>query len=417
MTDPLVQPLRLPSGATLSNRLVKTAMSEGLADVDNHSTPQLEALYRRWSHSGAGLLFTGNIQVDPNHLERPRNVVIHDERGREQLARLAVAGTEGGAHFWAQLSHTGRQVDSAINSAPLAPSVVELNVMRGAGYSFAKPRTMSESDIEHALEQFRFAATEVRNAGFTGVTLHAAHGYLISQFLSPLTNKREDGWGGSFEKRARFLISVISAVRQAVGSHFPIGIKLNSSDFQIGGFTAADCVDLVKLLNNTSLDLLELSGGSLEQPKMMGLTLKDQPEDGARQAAAAREGYFTSFAREIRAVAAMPVMVVGGFRSRAAMTESLNKGELDLIGLGRPLIAMPDGPARLLAGEIDRLPSVEERFDATRFMAWNNMQLERMGSGLAPDLELDGDEALRAFVVFESANKQALLDHRARVAA
>jgi len=202
-----------------------------------------------------------------------------------------------------------------------------------------------------------------------------------------------------------------------VGPDFPIGIKLNSSDFQVGGFTAADCVELVKLLNDTSLDLLELSGGSLEQPKMMGLTLKDKDEDGAHQLTAAREAYFVSFAKEIRAVAAMPVMVVGGFRSRPAMLEALENGEVDLIGLGRPLIAMPDGPARLLSGEIDRLPSFEERFDIVRFMAWNNMQLARMGDGLAPDLELDGDEALKSFFAFESANKQALLDRRVHVPA
>lgn len=415
MTDFLAQPLTLPCGAILPNRLVKTAMSEGMADVDNRSTPRLEALYRRWSHSGAGLLFTGNIQVDPDYLERPLNIVIHDESGHEALARLARAGTEGGAHFWAQLSHTGRQVDAAVNPAPLAPSVVELDVMRGAGFTFATPRAMTEAEIERAIAQFGFAAGEVRKAGFTGVTLHAAHGYLISQFLSPLTNKREDGWGGTFEKRARFLIAVIAAVREAVGPDFPIGIKLNSSDFQVGGFTATDCVELVRLLNGTSLDLLELSGGSLEQPKVMGVTLKDEGEDGARQASAAREAYFVSFAKDIRAVAAMPVMVVGGFRSRAAMIEALERGEIDLVGLGRPIIAMPDGPARLLAGEIDRLPSFEEKFDILRFMSWNNMQLERMGDGLAPDLSLEGDVALESFFALETANKRALLDRRARI--
>ncbi len=412
MTDLLAQPLTLPCGAILSNRLVKTAMSEGMADLDNRPTPRLEALYRRWAHSGAGLLFTGNVQVDPDYLERALNIAIHDESGREALARLAKAGTEGGAHFWAQLSHTGRQVDAAFNHAPLAPSVVELDVMRGAPFTFATPRAMAEADIEHAIAQFGFAAGEVRKASFTGVTLHAAHGYLISQFLSPLTNKREDGWGGTFEKRARFLIAVIAAVREAVGPGFPIGIKLNSSDFQVGGFTAADCVALVRLLNATSLDLLELSGGSLEQPKVMGVTLKDEGEDGKHQAQAAREAYFVGFAKDIRAVAAMPVMVVGGFRSRAAMVEALERGEVDLIGLGRPLIAMPDGPARLLSGEIDRLPRFEEKFDILRFMSWNNMQLERMGDGLVPDLSLDGDEALATFFALEGTNKQALLDHR-----
>ncbi|HEY0281531.1 MAG TPA: NADH oxidase, partial [Rhizomicrobium sp.] len=255
---PLSQPLTLPCGAVLSNRLCKTAMSEGMADVDNHSTPRLETLYRRWATSGAGLLFTGNIQVDPDHLERPLNLVIRDGAGKEQLAKLAAAGKSGGAHFWAQLSHTGRQVDAAFNPAPLAPSAVELDVIRGAGFNFAEPRAMTESQIERAIGQFGFAARQVREAGFTGVTLHAAHGYLISQFLSPLSNRRKDKWGGSLENRARFLMAVLAAVREAVGPGFPIGAKLNSSDFQRGGFTSRECIELVRMLNDTSLDLLEL---------------------------------------------------------------------------------------------------------------------------------------------------------------
>src|SRR5260221_10893147 len=231
MTNPLARPLDLPCGATLSNRLAKAAMSEGLADAGNHSTPRLETLYGRWAGSGAGLLLSGNIQVDRWHLERPNNVVIDDDGGRAQLARLAEAGTSRGAHFWAQLSHTGRQVSSSINSAPLSCSDVEIDVIRNAGFSFAKPRPMTEADIGRAIDQFAFAAKEVKAAGFTGLSLHAAHGYLISQFLSPLANRRTDRWGGSLENRARFLLEVIVAIRRAVGPQFPIGIKLNASDF------------------------------------------------------------------------------------------------------------------------------------------------------------------------------------------
>jgi 2,4-dienoyl-CoA reductase-like NADH-dependent reductase (Old Yellow Enzyme family) len=417
MTASLAQPLVLPCGVTLSNRLCKTAMSEGMADANNHSTPRLEALYRRWAASGAGLLFTGNIQIDSHHLERPLNVVIHDDSGREQLARLAAAGRSGGAQFWAQLSHTGRQVDAAINPAPLAPSVVEIDVVRGAGFNFAKPRAMTEAEIEHAIAQFRFAARQIRDTGFTGVTLHAAHGYLISQFLSPLSNQRQDKWGGSLENRARFLLAVLAAVREVVGAAFPIGIKLNSSDFQKGGFTSAECIELVKMLNSSGLDLLELSGGSLEQPKVMGITLKDEGEDGARQSTIAREAYFVNFAKEVRDVARMPVMVVGGFRSASAMTESLEKGELDVVGVARPMIAEPDGPKRLLSGEIERLPSFEKAFDIFHFMPWNNMQLERMGDGLEPDLGMTGEAAFAAFIEREGGAMAALLDRRGRRAA
>jgi 2,4-dienoyl-CoA reductase-like NADH-dependent reductase (Old Yellow Enzyme family) len=417
MTNPLARPLDLPCGARLSNRLAKAAMSEGLADSGNHSTPRLETLYRRWAGSGAGLLLSGNIQVDRWHLERPNNVVIDDDSGRAQLARLAEAGTSQGAHFWAQLSHTGRQVSSHINPAPLSSSDVEIDVIRNAGFSFAKPKPMTEADIGHAIDQFAFAAKEVKDAGFTGLSLHAAHGYLISQFLSPLSNRRTDRWGGPLENRARFLLDVIVAVRRAVGPQFPIGIKLNASDFQKGGFTNAECVELVKLLNGVGLDLLELSGGSLEQPKVVGVTLKDEGEDGPRASTLAREAYFVAFAGAVRKVAAMPVMVTGGFRSVAGMVEALDSGDLDVVGLARPLIADPEAPRRLLAGEIDKLPSPEAALNPFHILPWNTLQIERLGHGLDPDLSLTGEAAMAALVELEGRNMAALLDRRGRRAA
>jgi len=414
MTNLLAWPLDLPCGATLSNRVAKAAMSEGLADCCNHSTPRLETLYRRWAGSGAGLLLSGNIQVDRWHLERPNNVVIDDESGRAQLAGLAEAGTSRGAHFWAQLSHTGRQVSSCINPAPLSCSDVEVDVMRNAGFSFAKPRPMTELEIGHAIDQFAFAATEVKDAGFTGLSIHAAHGYLISQFLSPLSNRRTDRWGGSLENRARLLLDVIVAIRRAVGAQFPIGIKLNASDFQKGGFTNAECVELVKLLNDAKLDLLELSGGSLEQPKVVGVTLKDEGEDGPRASALRREAYFVAFAGAVRKVARMPVMVTGGFRSVAGMVEAQEAGELDVVGLARPLIADPEAPRRLLAGEIDRLPSREATLNVFHILPWNYMQIERLADGLEPELSLTGEAALAAFAKLEGRNMAAPLDHRRR---
>jgi 2,4-dienoyl-CoA reductase-like NADH-dependent reductase (Old Yellow Enzyme family) len=417
MTDPIGRPLDLPCGATLSNRLAKAAMSEGLADSGNHSTPRLETLYRRWAGSGAGLLLSGNMQVDRRHLERPNNVVIDDDSGRGQLTSLAEAGTSQGAHFWAQLSHTGRQVSSYINPAPLSSSDVEIDVIRNAGFSFAKPKPMTEADIGHAIDQFAFAAKEVKDAGFTGLSLHAAHGYLISQFLSPLSNRRTDRWGGSLENRARFLLKVIVASRRAVGPQFPTGIKLNASDFQKGGFTNAECVELVKLLNGVGLDLLELSGGSLEQPKVVGVTLKDEGEDGPRASTLAREAYFVAFAGAVRKVAAMPVMVTGGFRSVVGMIEALDGGDLDVVGLARPLIADPEAPRRLLAGKIDKLPSPEATLNAFHILPWNTMQIERLADGLDPDFSLTGEAAMAAFVELEGRNMAVLLDRRGRRAA
>ena len=411
MNNALAHPLALPCGAILKNRIAKAAMSEGMADLANHSTPRLETLYARWARSGAGLLLSGNIQVDRLHLERPLNIVVDDDSGRPQLARLALAGTSGGAHFWAQLSHPGRQVDVAFNPAPLAPSAVALDVLRGLG-EFAMPRAMTEAQITHAITQFAFAAVQARDAGFTGVSLHAAHGYLISQFLSKLSNRRKDRWGGSLANRARFLLEVLAAVRSAVGPRFPVAIKLNSSDFQRGGFNHEECIALVKMLDGTGLDLLELSGGSLEQPKVMGISLKDEGEDGPRQSTARREAYFLGFAKDVRNVARMPVMVVGGFRSAGVMAGAIDNGELDVVGLGRPMIADPDLPARLLSDADAVAPRTEDGLELFHVMPWHIMQLERMADGLEPDLAMSGSQAAQMFGVLEARNASALLRHR-----
>jgi 2,4-dienoyl-CoA reductase-like NADH-dependent reductase (Old Yellow Enzyme family) len=416
-TTPLAQPLTLPSGAVLPNRIVKAAMSEGMADARGHATPRLATLYRTWAGSGAGLLLSGNIQVDRWHLERPGNVVLDDESGLPALRAMVQAGQSQGARFWAQLGHTGRQVSELINPAPLSPSDVELEVARSAGFAFARPRPMTEADIERAIAQFATSARLAQAAGFDGVQLHAAHGYLISQFLSPLANRRTDRWGGSLENRARFLLRTLEAVRAAVGPAFPVGIKLNASDFQKGGFTNAECLTLVEWLNHSTLDLLELSGGSLEQPKVVGVALQDEGEDAPRPSTVAREAYFVAFAGAVRAVAAMPVMVTGGFRTAAAMESALVGGELDLVGIGRPLIIDPSAGMRLLSGDVGRLDAAENRVGLFHILPWFNMQLERLGDGLAPDLTLTGEAAAEAFGPLEASIFKRLLEARAPAAA
>lgn len=413
MISSLAQPLTLPCGAVLPNRLAKAAMSEGLADAANHATPRLVELYRRWAASGAGLLLSGNIQVDPDHLERPGNVVLTDTSGLDALREVVAAATSQGAQFWAQLSHTGRQVEARINPAPLSPSTVEIDLPRAAGFDFAPPQEMSEDDIAKAIGQFARSARLAKLAGFTGVALHGAHGYLISQFLSPLSNRRTDRWGGSLENRARFLLETLAAVRAAVGADYPVGLKLNASDFQKGGFTNAECLQVVEWLNGSTLDLLELSGGSLEQPKVVGIAVRDEGVDGRPQSTIKREAYFIEFAGAVRAVAKMPLMVTGGFRTAAGMAAALEAGELDVVGIGRPLIADPHAVAKLLAGEIDKAPTPEDRLDLFHILGWNNSQLERLADGLDPDLELGGAEATAGFRALEEGVLQAMLDHRA----
>lgn len=413
MTARLHQPLTLPCGATLPNRIAKAAMSEGLADSANRVTDALINLYRHWAGSGAGLLLSGNVQVDGRHLERPGNLVIDDADNQPGLRALAAAGTSGGAHFWLQLSHTGRQVDSSINQSPFGASDVEIDFPRGLGYTFSPPRVMADGDIDDAIARFAFAAGQARQAGFTGVQLHAAHGYLISQFLSPLSNTRTDRWGGSLENRARLLLAVLAAVRAEVGPAFPVGIKLNASDFQKGGFSAADCLQLVAMLNDSSLDLLELSGGSLEQPKVVGMTLKDEGEDGHRPGASKREAYFVEFAGAVRAAARMPVMVTGGFRTLAGMEQALTNGELDLIGLGRPLIAEPNTPHGLLDGTLAKASAPESAMDVFAAIPWFSTQLTRLAANGLPDKALTADAAVAEFAAGEQRALAAMLAHRA----
>lgn len=348
--------LRLPCGTVVPNRLAKAAMTEGLADAGRPSE-ELERLYRLWSLGGSGLLITGNVQIDAQHLERPGNVVIDrapDADMRTRLASWARAGTEAGNQLWMQISHAGRQTPAIVNKTPKAPSAVPLGLPGG---QFGQPQPLTEPEILDIIERFAVAAAAAREAGFTGVQVHAAHGYLLSQFLSPRANVRTDAWGGSLENRARLLLEVVARVRDRVGADFALSVKLNSADFQRGGFAFEDSLVVAGWLEKAGVDLIEVSGGSYEQPKMMdleGLEAADAPKVAA--STTAREAYFTDFAKAMRAATAAPLMVTGGFRTRAAMDYALADGAADLIGLGRPLCADPNGPKKLLNGapELDR---------------------------------------------------------------
>jgi 2,4-dienoyl-CoA reductase-like NADH-dependent reductase (Old Yellow Enzyme family) len=352
----LQTPLTLPCGAELPNRLCKAAMTEGLADERLRATPRLDALYRVWSGGGAGLLVTGNVQVDRRVLERPGNVAIDvtdpattGAEARARLARWARAGTGAGNQLWMQISHAGRQSPRYVTSRTLAPSAVQLELLG----NYARPRALAEEEILDLIARFAAAAGIARETGFTGVQVHGAHGYLISSFLSPVTNRREDAWGGSLGNRARFLLETLRAVRRTVGPDFPVGLKLNSDDFRKGGFSNEECVQVVRWLNDEAVDLLELSGGTYEQPRLLGFEGKPDSVVPVRQSTRRREAYFAAYAERIREVARMPLMITGGFRTRAAMESAIADGDCDVIGLGRPLCTEPDLPARLLAGQAE----------------------------------------------------------------
>ncbi|GEN98991.1 NADH oxidoreductase [Novosphingobium sediminis] len=352
--------LTLPCGAVLPNRLAKAAMTEGLADPQGRATPELERLYGLWADGGSGLLISGNVQIDRDHLERPGNVIIQgpqDEAALAGLRKMAAAGTRAGGHIWMQISHAGRQTQVTVNPHPKAPSAVPVGL---PGKQFGVPEALTEAEILELIERFGHAAEVAKETGFTGVQIHAAHGYLLSQFLSPRANLRTDQWGGSLENRARMLLAVIARVRAGVGPAFPIGVKLNSADFQKGGFAFEDSMVVARWLQDAGVDLLEISGGSYEQPAMMDISGMEAP-DAPKVAAstAAREAYFVDFAKTMRASLTMPLLVTGGFRTRRAMNTALETGGADVIGLGRPLCVDTAGPAKLLAGadELDRWES------------------------------------------------------------
>lgn len=392
MTDiTLNSPLTLPNGSQLSNRIAKSAMSEALGTMDNRVTDELITLYRRWGEGGSGLLMTGNVMIDRKALGEPGNVVIEDARDLEKLKAWAQAGQAHGAQLWVQINHPGRQCPKGLNRETVSPSAVPFNKSMQA--YFETPRELTGAEIEDLIARFANAAAICRKAGFSGVQIHGAHGYLVSQFLSPKTNQRGDEWGGSAENRRRFVLRVLAAMRAATAPDFPIGIKLNSADFQRGGFSEEESLDVMAALADAGIDLIEISGGTYEAPAMTGV----------RASTRAREAYFLDFADKVRArIPATPLMVTGGFRSHAGMSQALASGSLDLCGLARLLAIEPDAGRRLLAGQdpqqtvrpiktgigpVDRMAIME--------VTWYTRQLRRIGQGQAPRPRESG---LKAFL-------------------
>ncbi|MGD9341526.1 MAG: NADH:flavin oxidoreductase/NADH oxidase family protein [Chromatiales bacterium] len=429
MAGELERDLVLPCGAVITNRIGKSAMTEGLADKLDRATVRHQRLYRRWSEGGAGLLVTGNVMIDRRYLERPGNVVLEDREGFEQLRAWARAGTVGGNHLWMQINHPGRQATRMSALQPLAPSPVQLDILG----LFGKPRAMQEADIEDVIRRFAFTAKCARETGFTGVQIHAAHGYLLSQFLSPSINRREDAWGGPLENRARLLLAVVAAVREAVGRDFPVAVKLNSADFQKGGFTLEECTQVASWLGDAGLDLLEISGGTYEQLALLGHHGEESSyEPPKRESTRRREAYFLDYATAIRAAATVPLMVTGGFRSRALMEQAIARNELDMIGIARPMCVDVDLPRRLLDADIDAAPSYEETLplkgrwlgptsplQGVQFLnvqgevAWFYRQLLKLADGLEPDRRLGILSALGRHLATESKTAWARRARRA----
>lgn len=378
----LGEPITLPCGVVLKNRFAKAALSEQLGTPDHAPSSGLGLLYGRWARGGAGTIITGNVMIDHAHLGEPRNVVISDKRHVDQLKAWATsAGGEGvqeQPQLWMQINHPGRQTPRFLDPHPVAPSAISVKL----GGAFATPRALKNDEILNVIKGYAAAASIAQEAGFTGVQLHGAHGYLISQFLSPLANQRDDEWGGDEERRMRFVLELVRATRSEVGAAFPISVKLNSADFQKGGMDVAASMRVAQALSQAGIDMLEVSGGTYERPVMLG------PQ---RDSTIAREAYFLEYATQVRkAIGNLPLMVTGGFRTAIAMCDAVASGACDVIGLGRPMTIEPDLPKLILSGsssgsELKAQSIGIRQLNGLAEIQWHEMQMHRLASGQDPD--------------------------------
>lgn len=377
----LADPLSLAHGPTLPNRVAKSAMSERLGTREGRVSQELVRLYERWGGGGTGLLVTGNVMIDRTAIGESGNVIVEDETDLEALRAWAKAATQSGSRVWMQINHPGRQAPRTVSKQPVAPSAVRL---AGAGPLFATPRALTGAEVEGLITRFATTAKVAAQAGFDGVQVHGAHGYLVSQFLSPRTNLRDDDWGGSDEKRSRFLFEVLRAVRAAVGADVSVSLKLNSADFQRGGFGEDESMALLEQLDDHDLDLIEISGGTYESAKMFEETVP------TRQSSQRREAFFMEYVEKARARVRTPLFLTGGFRTRAGMEDALAGGAVDVVGMARPLAVDPHLTRRLLDGSVDaaspvRLATGISNLDSVIQGSWYQSQIDRMGRGHAPD--------------------------------
>jgi 2,4-dienoyl-CoA reductase-like NADH-dependent reductase (Old Yellow Enzyme family) len=384
------QPLHLPNGSIVPNRIAKAAMEENLANPDQTPSDQLLRLYQSWAEGGAGLLLTGNVMVDPSAMTGPGGVMLDDSQPLQRFRQWANVGRAQGAQFWMQINHPGRQMQANLGQPTVAPSAVGLEMGR-LSKLFAVPAPLDEGQISALIQRFARTAALAEAAGFSGVQIHAAHGYLLSQFLSPLSNRRQDRWGGSLENRARLLLEVVKAVREAVSPSFCVAVKLNSADFQRGGFEPADARQVVLWLNELPVDLVELSGGSYEAPAMQG-----DARDGRTLA---REAYFLDFARDIAAIARMPVMVTGGIRRLPVVEQVLASG-VAIAGIATALAVDPALPRRWQQGDNSASAKLQpitwkrKAFAALAYMALVKLQMRRLAAGSTPNAQASPLRAL-----------------------
>ncbi len=407
----IATPLTL-RGQTFKNRLIKGAMSEALAPTEGTVTDALITLYDTWGKGGLGCAITGNVMIDMRAKNEPGVVVIETEKDLPRLTEWANVGKKNGMIQLVQLSHPGRQCPKGLNKETVAPSAVGFSAAM-APY-FGVPRALTETEILDLIQRFGEAARICEKAGFEGVQLHGAHGYLISQFLSPKTNHRTDQWGGSLENRMRFLIEACKAVRAKTGEQFILSVKLNSADFQKGGFTEEESLEVCRAIDALGVDIIEVSGGTYEAPAMA--------KGPRKESTIKREAYFLEFAEKARQVVKnASLMVTGGFRTRQGMDAALASGACDFIGIARPLAVETDAPASLLKGQdvryaVKPIKTGLKPIDNMAIMEviWYAAQFRAIGEGRKPNPKLS---PLVVFMRYLRGNLKAVLKRNTRLRA
>ena len=379
----LSDPIILPCGVTVPNRIGKSALSEGMAHPDGRPSDSLFKLYEEWGKSKAGIIFTGNVMADRRHLVNANVMIAEDDDFLEDYMTLTTKAQAHGSQLWMQINHPGRQAPKYLDPAPVSASDV---AMPSSIYN--QPTPLTEEEIWDVIDRYGNSALIAKQASMKGVQIHGAHGYLVSQFLSGLTNKRTDQWGGSLENRARFALEIYRNIRKKVGDDFPVGIKINSADFQRGAFTEEESMEVIKMLDAEKMDLIEVSGGTYERAAMVGTMQKESTKQ--------REAYFIEFIAKVKELVSTPLMLTGGFRTREVMQEALESKAFDIVGLGRPFCMYPYLAKELIDGTRADCTSPDvrtgvDKIDMTGMLVtpWHMFQLHRIGQGLDPDPDMD----------------------------
>ena len=384
----IATPFTLPNGSVLKNRIAKSAMSENFGTRNHAPSKGLINAYRVWAKGNPGLLITGNVMVDSMALGEAHNVVVEDYKYFELLKEWAKSVEGTGVHLWPQINHPGRQAFAAINRKTVGPSAISLN-MGSASKMFKVPTALTEEAIWDIIKRFGTTAKIMKEAGFTGCQIHGAHGYLVSQFLSSNSNIRRDQWGGSLNNRARFVLEVYREIRRQVGSGYPIGIKINSADFQRGGFTEEESMEVIRLLENEGIDLIEISGGTYERPAMI--------KGDRKKSTISREAYFLDYIEKARKLIKTPLLLTGGFRTVSVMEKALEDDSLDIVGLARPFCLYPYLANQIFDGSVKRFDTPTPNIGIKILdnlggveLPWYELQIQRIGKGKSPKSDLSG---------------------------